>query len=197
RQRHLGDRATSKSAGRDRRRQRFQGFFGSVYLIGIADSNLDHPARAVKARIADLGVAQQGTNFIADGVKPLLDEVILLDLEQDVRAALQVEAKGHLLFRQPVRHAGENGLRKKIGGCEQKPEQYDCPNPYRLPARKVKHGYGPFRLECGYFLAAISWRSGSPPAHPEPGHRRSWPAGPSPWCRRPDRSPARCHRSPW
>ena len=53
--------------------------------------------------IADPRVPQQGADIVAGRFQALVDQVLALELEQDVRAALQIEAKRHLTLRKPVR----------------------------------------------------------------------------------------------
>ena len=68
--------------------------------IGIlGDANLDVVAADSEAGIGDLGVAQHAADVVADLVELVLLDVVGIDLEQEVRAALQIEAEHEMALR--------------------------------------------------------------------------------------------------
>ena len=67
--------------------------------IGVLDADLDRVGARGKAGIADLGVAQHAADVVAHLVELFLLHVVGIDFEQQVRAALQIEAEHDVALR--------------------------------------------------------------------------------------------------
>ena len=61
----------------------------------------------------------------AQGLQPLLIDRVAIDLQQQVRAALQVEAERHALVGQPARPVGRHVLRKEVRDGKDNTQQGD------------------------------------------------------------------------
>lgn len=92
---HFGHRAAAEHPGRHRLHERSQRFLGLVDLVGLANSDLKGSATARKAGVADLGVAQDRADFVAGNHQPLIDQIVAIDCQKDMGAALEIEAQGH------------------------------------------------------------------------------------------------------
>jgi hypothetical protein len=72
----------------------------------------DRLIAAAQARIADALGAQQAAHLVAHRFKPVLDQFLAVELQLQMNAALQVEAKRKLALRQETgndcRTVGEN-----------------------------------------------------------------------------------------
>ncbi len=113
--------------------ERLQRFLGFLDLVRFANTHLDGPPGAGQARVADLGVAQHGADVVAHRLEAFVDEIVAVDRKQDVRSALQVEAKGHRPIRQPAGQAVTDGLGQHIRDREEDPQEHDGPDGNRLP----------------------------------------------------------------
>ena len=110
-------------------------------LIGIGTlANADFRAAAAHHQpcIADAGFAQHAAHVVAQRLQHFLANGLCIDLEQDVRAALQIEAEHDVALR-PFRPARHHLLRQKIRNGEQANEQCRENNRQRFPAREIKH----------------------------------------------------------
>ena len=70
----------------------------------VADFESDLAARGAQPAIADPRPAQALAGRVHDALQPLGDHHVQFDLQQQVGAALQVEAEAHLLAGREVRH---------------------------------------------------------------------------------------------
>ena len=80
--------------------------------------NVDRVALIGEPGIADLRVAQRVAHGLLDRVETLALGRGDIDLEQQIRAAAQVETERHLLVRHPARQPGELLLGEQIGERE-------------------------------------------------------------------------------
>ena len=79
-----------------------------------------------EAAIADPLRPQRAADLVDQPDQPLLDHRLEIDLEQQMRAALEVEPEIDLLVRQPVRHPLHLGARKQIGQAEHQADHADA-----------------------------------------------------------------------
>jgi hypothetical protein len=84
--------------------QRLARIIGAVRL---ADREDDRIAFHIEPGISNVGVAQRVAHIVDEQVEPLVLRCRDIDLEQQVRAAAQVEPECHLLVRQPAGEACE------------------------------------------------------------------------------------------
>ena len=91
-------------------------------------------------RVADVRLAQHGAGVVLRGVEPLRDQLVHADFEQQVRAALQVEAERHRLLREPARHRIERGARHQAGNRQHRADQQHDEDDGSLPGREMQHG---------------------------------------------------------
>jgi len=87
--------------------------------------------------------AQDPTHVVLQREQLLPPHVVGVDLEQDVRAALQVEAEHDVALR-PIRPALHHGFRKEIRDGKQADDTSREQDRQRLPLRNVKHGSSRF-----------------------------------------------------
>ena len=138
-QRQFRHTAGAEQAGRDRRGQAFERRARSIDLLRITNPHLNGAVGAGKAGIADPRIAQGGADRIACRFKTIVDQVLLADLQKDVRATLQIEAKRHGALWEPVRQRVDRLLRQHVWNRDQNAEGYDEPDGDGLPAGKIKH----------------------------------------------------------
>ncbi len=105
----------------------------------LGDANLGHVVAYGDAPgEADLGVAQGPANVVANLVEPLLLHIGGIDLEQQIGAALEIEAE-----HEPALRPGGPGLDLRFGKeVRDRAEAHDQrrqDNPQRLPPREIQH----------------------------------------------------------
>src|SRR5262249_22995715 len=138
--------------------------------IGIfANTHLDTVVALDEVAVADPCVAQRAADVVKHRIKPLLAHVVGVDLEQDVRAALQIETE-HEMALCPCRPGLYGLLRKEIRHGEQEDNTRGCDTPQCLPPREIEHDPVPDSGDRG-----LSW----PRLRPSPA--RLWRARPTPW----------------
>ena len=91
--------------------------------------------------VADVRLAQHGAGVVQRGGEPLRDQLVHADLEQQVRAALQVEAERHRLLREPARHRIERGARHEAGDRQHRADQQHDEDDCGFPGREMQHGW--------------------------------------------------------
>ena len=83
----------------------------AVWQIGfLGDAHFDVVAAHREPGIGDLGFAQHAAHVVADLIELVLLDRVGIDLEQDVRAALQIEAEHQMALR-PFRPGLDRALR--------------------------------------------------------------------------------------
>src|SRR5262249_40540170 len=95
-----------------------------------------------EAGIADPRIAQLGARGVDDIVEALAQHLIHVDLEQQVRAAAEVEAQADLLVREPGRHTLESSGIEQVRRREDHPEGTDDQDRQDLPGLEVEHRLG-------------------------------------------------------
>jgi hypothetical protein len=119
----------------------------------------------------DLLVGQHLTGVFDDVGEQLLAERVGIDLEQQVRAALQVQAQVERLFGREARKARPDVGGYDVGRREQHANHNRDDDEENLPAREGQHRKGTARFK------SCRWRRR---ARRGCGRRRSWPSPPSP-----------------
>ena len=122
----------------ERLRQRAQFFQRQVGVRALADVHLGAVALDDETGIADARLAQHAAHVVEQRLQHLLAHGLGVDLEQDVRAALQVEAEHDVALR-PFRPARHHLFRQEIGNGEQANEDCRKDNRRRLPTREIEH----------------------------------------------------------
>ena len=82
---------------------------GIIDTVGLTDGKRDRIALDVEAGVADVGIAQRVADIVNQRVETLTLRSGDVDLEQEIRAAPQIEPQRHLLMRQETRY-----LRKQL-----------------------------------------------------------------------------------
>jgi hypothetical protein len=113
-----------------------------VLQIGVLDANLDAVGTRRKAGITDLGVAQRAANIVANLVELVFLDRVGIDLEQDMRAALQIETEHQMALR-PFRPALDGGFREEIRNGAKAHHQRGQDDRQRLPPREIQHRVNP------------------------------------------------------
>ena len=129
--------AAEQPAERLRQVAKFRQRIGQIGIV--SDANLDRIALHGKVVIQDPGGSQRALHVLADLAEPAPLHVLGIDLEQQVRAALQVEAEHHSplcpkwptlhrRFREEVRHRAKTHDQRSQDNAER-----------RLPPGEVLH----------------------------------------------------------
>src|SRR5262249_13901909 len=108
--------------------------------VVLADHDLYRVAADHRgARETDAGLAQDLAHVVLQRQQLLPAHVVDIDLEQDVRAALQVEAEHDSALR-PLRPALDRALGEEIRNREQAADQCREQDRRRLPSGDMEHG---------------------------------------------------------
>ncbi len=134
------DRALSGTAqnAAERRRQFAQLGERLVQIRSFADTDFDAVAADRKAGIAGARVAQHTADVVAQRIHALFAHVVDVDFEQNVRAALQIEAQHDVALR-PDRPAFYGRFRQEIRKREHADDKCRQQNRRRFPPREIKH----------------------------------------------------------
>ena len=85
-------------------------------------------------------VAERLPDVALERLHPVGDEALAVDLEQEMRAAAQVEAEHDLPLRQPRRPGGDRlGGEEVRDGQAMMPATHDEQDERDLPAREIEH----------------------------------------------------------
>ena len=85
-----------------------------LLIVGLANADLDAVAADRRTGVADARFAQRASHVVAQRLDLLLAHLIGVDLEEEVRAALQVEAEHDVALR-PARPLATTSSGKKFG----------------------------------------------------------------------------------
>src|SRR4029079_6954823 len=126
-----------------------------------------------EVRIADAVLAQRLAHVAANIAEPVLDHLLLVELIEEMRAALQVEAEIDLLVRQPSGQPRDGSGGKYVGKREQEPGDDDAEDQDHLPSLKMQHcrcrSSGSDRLVCVDYAETVMRRPlPFPPGRPRP-----------------------------
>ncbi len=151
---------------------------GLVEVLRL-DAHLDGAVAGGKPGVADLGIAQRAAHVVADLLELVLAHRIGIDLEQHVRAALQIEAEHEVALR-PCRPGLDRIFGEEIRDGERANDERRQNDPECLPPRKIQHQAGP--CDC--------WLRGGRRIRVRSRRRRPWRCRPCPcpWPARPWRA---------
>src|SRR4029450_9615223 len=114
-------------------------FRQSLLQIALANGDLDRiAADDGSTSEADAGLAQDAPDIVLQCHELLPTHVVDIDLEQDVRAALQIETEHNVALR-PCRPALDHALREKVGDREQAADQRREQDRRCLTLRDIEH----------------------------------------------------------
>ncbi len=140
----------------------------------LAETNLDGIAADGGRGQRPPVVADHAADVLAQCLHLFLAHRVGVDLEQDVRAALQIEAQHDMALR-PFRPGTQRGLGEKIRKCGEAHNERREQNRRRSPPRNVQHAPGPpadrpINSTCPPLLLARPWSAHRPPSS-ESGER--------------------------
>ena len=101
-----------------------------------------HGARGKVLREIGVGgaiLAQRLAHVVAQLVEPILDHLVLVELIEEMGAALQIEAETDLLVRKPARHGFHGCAREDIGKGKDQAGENDAEHHNQLPLGKMQH----------------------------------------------------------
>ncbi len=78
-------------------------------------------------------------HIVANALEEVVGHLLLVELIEQMRAALQVQSQIHLPMRKPTRHRIHAGAREEIGKREQEAGEQDDAHQNDLPSRKLQH----------------------------------------------------------
>ncbi len=110
-----------------------------VEPLGLAQREGDAVALGIEPGIADARRAELAAQRIDQRVEALAPDGAHVDLEQQMRAAAQIEAEAHLLLRDPPRQGIERLRREQIGQAQDHAQRANPQDQRHQPFRKVKH----------------------------------------------------------
>ena len=141
--RHGAEADRPGSVGRDRHGQvridLGQRLSRIVDALGLADLEHDRVVFDREPGIADVGVEQRVAHIVDQRVEPLALGRGDIDLEQQVRAAAQVETQRHLLVREERGQAVECGLAQEVRRRQQHAERADRADQHDFPIGEIQH----------------------------------------------------------
>ena len=131
--------------------------------VAFANAHLDRVAADDRsAGKPNARLAQDLADVVLHRLELLPAHVVGVDLEQDVRAALQVEPEHDVALR-PFRPALDRALGEEIGHGEQADDERREQDRRRLPLRNIKHGSsGSTRLQGPQASTGCPWRTRKP-----------------------------------
>ena len=139
----------------ERLRQFAELFDSLVEITALTNTYLNAGATNDKSRIADARIAQYAADVIANGLKLFLPDRGTVDFEQDMRTALEVQAKDHVALR-PFGPTLHHLLWQEIGNGKQTDDERRQDNRRRLPPREIEHDVPSCGLKA--MPAGFSWR---------------------------------------
>ena len=112
-----------------------------VHVGSVTDLHRDLARSDVLAEIgiADAGLAQSLAHVAANGREPVAGHLLLIELIEEMSAALQVEAEIDLLMWQPGRHARHRGRGEQVGKRKQDTGDDDAQYQDQLPSLEMQH----------------------------------------------------------
>lgn len=110
--------------------------------ISVLDPDFDRVGFGGQTGIADLGVAQRAADVVANLVELVLLDRVGVDFEQDVRAALQIEAEHEMALR-PDRPGLDLRFREEVRHGAQADHKRGQNDRQRLPPREIQHRVDP------------------------------------------------------
>ena len=110
-----------------------------VGVLGLVETDLHRAATGTKPRHADLGIAHRLTRIVLEMCEPTRLQFGRIHLEQEMRAAAEIQPQRHLPLRQPIRPRRQLVLGGEVGRGEQHAEQHGAQNGEDLPAFEMQH----------------------------------------------------------
>ena len=111
---------------------------GVIHVTVARDAYLHAVAADGTPGEGDTRLAQNAQHIVGDSLEPLLAHGIGVDLEQQARAALQIEAKHDVPLR-PGRPRAHRALGEKVRQGKQAHDERREQNPRRFPPREKQH----------------------------------------------------------
>jgi hypothetical protein len=115
---------------------------GVIHVRRIVDGHHHGVGRGAKAAEGDRYAGQVVTHVLDQVGQPGLFQAGGVSLQQQRRAALQVQAQVQRLGRNPGRQRGQDGFRQKVGNGEQDAKDRRQGDKAHLPFGKLQHGLG-------------------------------------------------------
>ena len=112
---------------------------GVLDAVCVADRKGDRVAFDIKAGVADTRVAQRVADAVGDRIEPLALRRFDIDLQQQIRAAAQIEAEGDLLLRDESRQSVELRGREQVGEAQKHAQQTHPADQQNLPVGEIQH----------------------------------------------------------
>jgi hypothetical protein len=122
----------------ERLRQGGELFARLARIAAFTDAHLDAVAAHDEAGIADARVAQHAADVVAQSFEHVLADGLGIDLEEDVRSALQVETENDVALR-PFRPGVHHRRGQEIRNRAQADDERRKDDRRRLPPRKIQH----------------------------------------------------------
>jgi hypothetical protein len=108
-------------------------------IVLVPEGQLYRMAVDAKAGIADIGLAQLGAEAVDDARQPLAHHRFHVGLQQQMRAALEVEPEADPQMRQKARDSIVDAGRQKVGQGEDASQHQHGQDQNHLPSRKIHH----------------------------------------------------------
>ena len=138
--RHVDTALSRRAEDAGQRRRQFAQLGERVVDVGIArDVHLHAVADDGAAGELNARLAQHAQHVVVERLQALLAHGVGIDLEQQVRAALQIEAEHDVALR-PCRPALHGALGEEIRHGAQAHDKRREQNRHRLPPREKQHG---------------------------------------------------------
>ena len=126
----------------DRHRQFADFLHRQVHLLGLANRHGDGIIAFAQIPIADALAAQGGTHGIHQGGQTFLHHDFGLNLQQQMRAALQIQAQVDLFMRQPAGQTLGDPHGQEIGDRKCQAEQTQHGDQGDFPGGEIQHDKG-------------------------------------------------------
>ncbi len=119
---------------------RFQDRAGLLDLVFVAERQLDRIAVDAEAGIADIDLAQLAADAVDDAGQPLAHHRIDIGGEQQMRAALEIEAEADPLMGKKTGDLVVDARGQQVGQSEDASQHQHRQYQRHLPSREIHHG---------------------------------------------------------
>ena len=109
-----------------------------MHAASVAHREADMIGGRGEIAIADLRGDELRAHFVDEAVESLLLDGVHVDLQQQMRAAAQIETERNLMA-QKARPLLERRRRKSVWQCEEEAEEAYAENQRQLPSLEIKH----------------------------------------------------------
>ena len=130
-----------KDIASHRSRELAQLALGLIQVGGVTDLHRHRALGEVlgKIGIADAGAPQRLAHVSANIAEPILNHLLLVELVEEMGAALQVETEIDLFVRQPGGNPRHRRTRKQVGKRVEEPGDDDHSDQDQLPSLEMQH----------------------------------------------------------